>query len=763
MARVFLSYARQDAAKVETLAQSLEGAGHTVWWDRQIAAGTEYSGEIEQALDQAEVVVVAWSRASRQSSWVRDEAATARDSGRLIPVLLEAAAPPLGFRQLQAIDLTGWKGRVDAPDLEQLQQAVAHKAQSAPSPHAGTASLNQPLIGRFHFAVWLILPLALLIGLAVWKFQAADGLSSSQSSIAVLPFSDLSPARDNAYFAEGVSEEILGQLAREPAFRVAGRTTSWSIRNASADIEDVGRKLDVAYVLEGSVRRDEQRVRVNVALVKTADGAQLWSETYDGRLDDIFAIQRSIGSAVAESLRKRLVRSAPSGALKTRGDVYSLYLTARGMLRDREPAKARAAVELLRRAVRLDPNYAPAWSSLADAIRIKNSFEHVDEQSAEHAMAISYARRALKLSPNSAEPHFVFARLLGLGSARATPHLARAVELEPNNPEVQFSLAVTLGGRGDFAGQLRALQRAAELDPLLRSVSGMIVRNAPALGRDELAQEQIKRLERAGSPNTDHIRGHYLEATGDLSGALSEYLRARRAPEQSAGDRIDKHIGQILLSLGYPQEAQRAWGFDPGLWSLLQTGTVIPSELRKRNLTAPANSDDAAYTISAAKLMLKRGQGASLAAFLDEKEGLLPLSLGRSGESPVSVIERSPIVAQTLLQAGRRGEAERLLLVAEQHLQVISGRGLVPNWLEVKAAEIWALAGKRQQALSALERAVDRGWVYDVYGDLLGDVAEEPAFENIRSDPRFRSVRDRVQAQVDRERAEVGLVLKRAA
>src|SRR6184192_3668559 len=132
LASVFLSYSREDVAKAEAVAEALERLGHSVWWDRRIHGGSRFSKEIDQALKSSDVVLVHWSRASVESAWVQDEAAEGRDSGRLVPVVIDDSKPPLGFRQYQAIDFSGWKGRANAPAIDSLHQAILARAGSVP-------------------------------------------------------------------------------------------------------------------------------------------------------------------------------------------------------------------------------------------------------------------------------------------------------------------------------------------------------------------------------------------------------------------------------------------------------------------------------------------------------------------------------------------------------------------------------------------------------------------------------------------------------
>lgn len=191
---------------------------------------------------------------------------------------------------------------------------------------------------------------ALGAGLFVWEQSTP---TDEPASIAVLPFRNLSSGE--SYFAEGVGEEILAQLAREPAFRVAGSSSSRQLAS-TADVKTIARRLRVEYVVEGTVRTQGERVRVSAHLVRAKDGIQLWSDSYDGTLDDIFAIQRSIGAAIAGALQRKLVRApALSGPLITDGKAYNLYLTARALIRTRSRRAGPTAVDLLRDAIQIDP------------------------------------------------------------------------------------------------------------------------------------------------------------------------------------------------------------------------------------------------------------------------------------------------------------------------------------------------------------------------------------------------------------------------
>lgn len=248
MARVFLSYARNDVERAKPLAGALERAGHAVWWDRHIEGGSDYSREIDAALKRADAIVVLWSSSSIDSAWVRDEAAAGRDTGRLVPVLVEDVEPPLGFRQYQAIDLSRWKGRGQSGELKKLKAAIAAKGSRAAAPEATPAAPIQEAAAQrknLNPLVYLLFA-ALVLAAGVFAVQQWSGKwwgDRETASLAVLPFHDMSGEGDQAYFAEGVAEEIRSILSEHSNIRVVGRTSSSKFSENDADVAAIRRAL----------------------------------------------------------------------------------------------------------------------------------------------------------------------------------------------------------------------------------------------------------------------------------------------------------------------------------------------------------------------------------------------------------------------------------------------------------------------------------------------------------------------------------------
>ena len=278
MADVFVSYTTSDRDRVARLVEALQTAGLSVWWDRGIDVGSTFDREIERELDGAGCVVVVWSNASVDSEWVRNEAFEAQSRNALVPILIDDVKPPLAFRRAQTAKMIQWP--TSAGEFDAMLRAIHGRLAKMPLP----AEL-QP--SQTHGA----------------SHTTAD---TNAPSIAVLPLSNVSPDPEQVHFVDGLTIELIHRLSRIPNLRVAGQASSFAYKNRPVSYAEVGRTLGVAHLLEGSVRRAGDQLRVTVELVSTANGFHLWSADFDRKLDDVFAIQREVSEAVADALSVKL-------------------------------------------------------------------------------------------------------------------------------------------------------------------------------------------------------------------------------------------------------------------------------------------------------------------------------------------------------------------------------------------------------------------------------------------------------------------------
>jgi TolB-like protein len=293
----------------------------------------------------------------------------------------------------------------------------------------------------------------------------------TERSIAVLPFADLSPTGDQAYFADGIAEELLNALSRVGSLRVAGRSSSFHFRGRSEHLRAIGEILHVAYVLEGSVRKSAERVRITAQLVSTHDGFHLWSETYDGELKDIFDLQERIARAITSELevvldgkqQERIVDVATENT-----EAFALFLQATAIFNRRDRDRLGHAAELLEEAIRLDPEFTRARSRLAAVLLVAPSYAPVDSDEY-FAAAERHARIAISQDDSLAEPHAVLGLLFASHRRYSAAHaeFLRALELDPADVTSNFWYGIHLWMAGYREHAEQRLDKVLEVDPML--------------------------------------------------------------------------------------------------------------------------------------------------------------------------------------------------------------------------------------------------------------------------------------------------------
>jgi len=391
---------------------------------------------------------------------------------------------------------------------------------------------------------WIIGALALAVVLLLTDRLVHGGAAAPDKSIAVLPFADLSPAHDQAYFSEGMAEEILNALAAVKDLKVAGRSSAFALKNRNEDLRAIGQALAVANVLEGSVRKQDDRVRITAQLVRAADGYQLWSESYDGDLKDVFALQERIARAITGRLQVVLQGRQQERLVPVATDdpqAYSLYLQATSIFNRREGLRFPEAVAELEQALRLDPKFARAHARLAAIHALEPIYV---PEATEAAMAATEREAALAsaLDPALAEPYAALSVMYANQDhpLQARTAADRALQLEPDDVNASFWAATGDIDGGYTRRGLAELDHVLALDPLLPNA--LLWRGMQSIYAGDLAhgEKLLRQAEETGLAHAGiglHLvyaaHGQMAEAREQLARGLAA-LNAGMPPEAPA-------------------------------------------------------------------------------------------------------------------------------------------------------------------------------------------------------------------------------------
>jgi TolB-like protein/Tfp pilus assembly protein PilF len=507
---IFLSYASEDAEAAARISESLRAAGIEVWFDRnELRGGDAWDSKIKKQIHDCAlfVAVISAHTNARTEGYFRREwkLATRRlldiadDAAFLVPVVIDDtreahARVPEEFTSVQWTRLPdGETPPAFAKRVRQLlgtdrePESPAGDARSDSRVRVGS-SRTRKVLPDWRLGVAL---LALLVfgGGVYWYYRstpaapAAKPASSTASStavaapndksIAVLPFADMSQSKDQEYFADGLAEELINLLAQNEDLRVIGRTSSFQFKGKNADLRTIGQALNVAHVLEGSVRKSEETLRITAQLIRASDGSHLWSETFDRKLEDVFAMQDEIAAAVVGELKPRLIAgSTPVRATRHNIEAYNQYLQGRFYLDLATGDALDSALAHFQAAIRHDPKDALAWVGLSTTYAMQTSVTGQIPHDEGSRLAREAAERAVELDPALANAH---AALGGVQAnfdwdwEAAEASYSRAYELARTDPEVLFQASMQDFAMGRLELAATRLKKAIDRDPL-RSV-----------------------------------------------------------------------------------------------------------------------------------------------------------------------------------------------------------------------------------------------------------------------------------------------------
>jgi adenylate cyclase len=500
MSDVFVSYARSTEPEAQRIAEALRQLGYRVWRDDELPAHRSYGEVIEERLRLAKAVVVIWSAEAVKSEWVQSEADKARNDRKLVQLTLDGAPLPMPFDRIQCADLAGWKGDTNAPGWRKVEASIAELTARKPAAEAPAA-------------------------------QPAAAAPRKQS-ICVLPFANISDDPQQEYFSDGISEDIITDLSKVSALSVVARNTAFGFKGKNVDIAQVSRQLGVSHILEGSVRKAGNRVRITAQLIDGAVGDHVWAERWDRDLSDIFALQDEISQAIVAALKLKLLPAEKTaGGMRgtSSAEAYNFYLMARHQLdtgNQGDPRRVAAIVRFCQRATDLDHGYARAWALMGYA---QSSEFFLQGRPGEDGL--SAVERAIELDPDLADPYAVRARALKYrGQMEAAfAELERALQLDAESIEVNSVAAEMYYDAHRFADAAACYAKCSAASELDYSSPGVMLSAYLALGdMDNVQRAARMTLERVEKVLAQDRNNGAAMAQGVMAlAALGERERAR--------------------------------------------------------------------------------------------------------------------------------------------------------------------------------------------------------------------------------------------
>jgi TolB-like protein/Flp pilus assembly protein TadD len=453
----------------------------------------------------------------------------------------------------------------------------------------------------------------------------------NSSSIAVLPFVDMSPGKDQEYFSDGLSEQLIHDLARVQGLKVVGRSSAFQFKGKNADLREVGRKLGVANVLEGSVRRNGNNVRITAELVKANDGFQLWSQTYDRKINDVFAAQDEIARAATEALQLKLLGTNGQPVVpnlrSTNPEAYEAYLQANYFLgRGTSKEDAAKALAYADQAIKLDQEYGPAWA-LRASVQNTMAEQGLTDVTTGFRKARDDAERAIALDPSSASGYLALARTQIYHDwdwDTAKTCLAKAAALEPGSADVTRAHSYLSRVLGNLDEAVSLYERAVVLDPLRANF-------------------------RLGLGYTLYVAGRYGEAQEALQKALDLNPQAPF---------VHGDLGKILIAERKPQQAMAEIEKEPTDWEKLTDQALVYHALGRKPDSNAALTEliakhgtDSAYQI--AEIYAYRGESDKSFEWLDRAYKQRDAGLPEIGTDPLlSTLRRDPRYTELLKKMG---------------------------------------------------------------------------------------------------------------
>jgi len=629
---------------------------------------------------------------------------------------------------------------------------------------AGEGSAEVQRVARRGIDFVIIGVLVAIIGYLVFDQNLLQSTQARQQSIAVLPFVDLSQEGDNEYFSDGISEELLNSLVSVDGLRVAARTSSFAFKNRNEDVRSIGQQLNVNTVLEGSVRRSGDQVRITAQLINVDDGFHLWSSTYDRRLDDIFSIQAEIAQSIVDALKLELIGDHQRmGSVSADVDIraYDLYLLGRHHWHQRTEESLNRALELFQQAVAIDETFALAYTGLADTYLLLDGYGDLSSEEAASRAELPVAR-ALALDDQLAEAYASLGllRLNQSDLAGAELALRKAVDLNPNYSMAHMWLGLALDWSEGPNAALAEFSRAMELDPLHPVIRQNMAKTLGATGRFEQAVAQAQVI-LDSDPGQDSAYYGLAELYARYGKLDQSAMTASRGVMANEGPLSYAALVTSLIKLGDIVQAQA---------TLERAGQQLADSeklLGARILVLYAKDDLAAVdtmleiesidpdmrdwsdierTYWAAMTDLKTGRFQSGVARLQD----LSAHAREKGVPPEERMILASALAYGQLAIGDQAAASDTIRAGLAQAERAASAGWDIPQIDAMAAVLLHLDGREDEARARLSTAVAEGWrdcyIFALYPQTADWIAQ----------PEMQGVLDPVRRDVAAMRAEVG-------
>jgi len=739
---VFLSYAREDTPAAQRIADALRSYGVEVWFDQsELRGGDAWDQKIRKQIKECALFmpIVSERTQSRGEGYFRLEWKLAVERTHLMaegvpflsPVVVDAtpesaAVAPAEFLRVQWIRLPG---SLPTPQfVEQIKRMLeAPRKPGAPAQAAPAADTRRPPRGRSWIAAAVAAAAVAAVALVVTRRAppspaaapaAAPAPAQEQAvdpkSIAVLPFENMSEDKQNSFFTDGVHEDVLTNLSFVRDLHVVSRTSVMQYRGTTKSIKQIGRELGVAYVLEGSVRREGNKVRVTGQLINARNDEHVWAKSFDRDLTDIFAIQGELAQAIAEALQA--VLSPETRVLLARrptenAAAYDDYLKARQFrYYSTQMNSTESAISLLEDAVRLDPGFAVAWGELGSMrALVYFNVEHTEKQLGAAKAAIDAAVRLAPDDPAVIEDLGDFYYYSYRDYARATEQYMRLAMLRPNDPVTFYSLGLIQRREGRLADALPNMRRGLKLDP---TNARYVTTFSESLVAVHLYEESQSVLQAFADTHPQNLEAAWLlSQVPFLAHGSTDGIRAFARRAVDPADR-PKHL--YLQSL------------DAGLCGDWAEFTRIYREQPFYD----ANPDDPRWSqeLNAAENFAEAGDMAAARAGATDAMGLMKAELERQPDSPI-------LWAQLGLAHGLLGERDETLRCVQKSGELMpeSRDALLGPANSATCALALAWAGERDRAVAEAGRLLRVPFGLNFYSTRVG-------FRPLRDDPRFKAL-----------------------